>query len=50
MKQKNGWLFKKWNHFKCGAIYGHKYKQIAEIYGFGWFLCKCINCGKTKVF
>lgn len=45
----NGWLFRWWKHFVCGAIYGHEWKADGpEIQGM--FPCKCKRCGKQKVF
>lgn len=47
-KIKNGWLFRWWNHLKCGAIYGHKYKLVAESIGGRNRAYECIYCGKCK--
>lgn len=45
----NGWLFRWWKHFVCGAIYGHEWKADGpECHGM--FPCKCKRCGKQKVF
>lgn len=46
---KNGLLFRWYNHLKCGAVYGHKWRKDAED-NCGHTACTCIVCGKQKVF
>ena len=50
--ERNGWLYwprKWWKRIKCGAVYGHDYRQITpEVHG--KIGCECKRCGKFRIF
>ena len=46
---KNGWLFRWWNHFRCGAVCGHVYRLDAESTDGHYRAFTCTLCGKQTV-
>lgn len=49
MDEKNGWLFDWWKRFKCGAVYGHVWKKLAEDFSSN-LVCECVRCHKARGF